>query len=257
MPAAPPAEFGDSVDFGTQHVVELKSAGPRATAGVVDDQMIDLQRILGIGKVVSADDHGIAVAIGIDEQCPLLVEIEASLWRNRGTAGALDLEHRLRGDRLAVEDGAHRNHPKAGVRPGSVVDNQRAGQFERAVGKKQRLVGCKRCGERPVDRRGIVGCTVAGGAIAAHIDPRRGGAGRCADCRRARSGNPGMNRLCSGHTEHNKNDLHNTRLPGHGCFLSGQGRPDGGSQSGRLAVVYPNCDGYNAGSNHCRQIFSL
>ena len=36
--------------------------------------------------------------------------------------------------------------------------------------KEQRLVGSERCGQRPVDRGGVVGAAVSGGPVAAHID---------------------------------------------------------------------------------------
>ena len=82
--------IGDGEDLRAQHVIELQPAGPRPGIGVVDDQVVDLDRIMGVGKIMPADDHGIAVGVGVDEQRALLVEVKAAL----GRAG-LPPEHRI------------------------------------------------------------------------------------------------------------------------------------------------------------------
>ncbi len=167
---------GDRVDVAIEHVIELQRAGGGRGAGVADDQMVELQRIVRVGKIGLADDHRVGRSVRVNEQRPLLAEIE-TIGRAAGrAAGAFDLQHRAGGDCAAVNGRPLRDQPEAARRLARVVDRQRPRHLVGASRDMHRPVVGDRGGDRGLDRAGVVVAVVAERAATAHVDPRPAGA---------------------------------------------------------------------------------
>src|SRR5205823_8623981 len=98
QPSSAAGGNANRVNVTIENKVELAPAGCRGGAGVVDNQMIDLCGVVRIRKIGIAKYHRIIRGVGLDEQTPLFLEIEAPGRTDRRAAAALNSQHRAGGD---------------------------------------------------------------------------------------------------------------------------------------------------------------
>jgi hypothetical protein len=182
-PAAPPprrpaAAVGDGVDVAVKQVVELQPAGGGRGAGVVDDQIVELQGVVRVGEIGLADHHRVSRRVGPDEQRALLLEVEAVGRARHGAARAFDLQNRAGGDRDAVEGRAFGNQPEPVRRLAGVIDREAARHLVGAGRQVHRPAIGDRGGDRRLDGAGVVMAVIAERAITAHVEPRPSRAGQ-------------------------------------------------------------------------------
>jgi len=154
---------------GVQDVV--KPCG-RARSRVVDHQVIDLDRVVGVRIIVQAEPEGSwAVRIGVDEQRALDVEIEATDRVFRRAAAALH-RHRALTRRGRIDYGSVGDDLEAHWGERRAIDHPFAGGPLGTGWQPERHVGVHRGRRRALE----IG-------IAAGVDP----AGRIAVCVRRRT----------------------------------------------------------------------
>ena len=83
--------IGDHEHVGVQHVVELHALGIGPSVAIVDDEMVELDRVVRVREMGLADDKGVGCRVGIDEEGSFLVEIEAIAGTNIATAGTFGI----------------------------------------------------------------------------------------------------------------------------------------------------------------------
>src|SRR5258708_39236116 len=78
---------GDRENVGVEYVIEPDRV---SRSGVVDDQVVDLRRVVRVREVIEAKTDGGLPSVGVDEQRALEVEIEASPGIIRHATAAFD-----------------------------------------------------------------------------------------------------------------------------------------------------------------------
>ncbi len=172
-PGASAAGIGNHKDVAVEDVVEANRAGASGLVGVVDDQMVNLGRIVRVGEIIEAEFHCPIRRVGVDEQRALLVEIKTSLGARRRTAGADDFEDRAAVYCGPVDRRTSRDDPEPGVGVRGIVDHQRLAQGIRAVRQQQRSVGGERVARRGRQIAWITAGVDLGGVRAASGNGRR------------------------------------------------------------------------------------
>jgi hypothetical protein len=152
--------------------VELAAARGGGAVGVVDDQVVELEAVLLVGKIGLAEDEGIGRGARTDEQRALLVEVEARRRAEHGAARALDLQDGPRVDRPAVDRGPVRDQPEAGPGVAGEIDRDQARNLVDPGREPHRLLLRDRLADRGGDRGGVVVAVVADRPVTLGVDPR-------------------------------------------------------------------------------------
>jgi len=91
QPGGTSGRYTDSINVAVENVVELAPAGARRGTGVIDDQVVEFNRVMRVGKIGFTEHYRISRGIGVDEKTSLFLKVEAPGRAAGRAAATLDL----------------------------------------------------------------------------------------------------------------------------------------------------------------------